>query len=144
MTIAGRPRAARDPSSRRVVPTLLLWAPPLVQMLAIFMVSGVSEVPAVPGGISDKALHAIVYGVLSGLWLRALAGGRRQGVTSTRTITAVALSAGYGITDELHQAFVPSRHAELADVFADALGAAGGALIAWSILARVRGDENLK
>ena len=143
MTIAGRPHGARDPAFRRLLPTLFLWAPPLVQMLAIFMVSGVSDVPAAPGGISDKAIHGIVYGVLSVLWLRALAGGRRRGVTLRRTIVAVALSAGYGVTDEIHQAFVPSRHAELADVLADALGAAAGAtLVAWSILARAGCDEH--
>jgi len=32
----------------------------------------------------------------------------------------------YGISDEIHQSFVPSRDAELLDVVADILGAAAG------------------
>ena len=117
-----------------------LWVPPVLHMLAIFMASSVSDVPAAPGGVSDKAVHAVVYGVLSALFLRALAGGRWQGVTVSRTIAAVVLATTYGMTDEVHQAFVPTRHAEIADVVANALGAiiAGGTLVAWSILARVR------
>ncbi len=52
-------------------------------------------------------------------------------------LTAVALASAYGITDELHQAFVPGRLCDPADWLTDTLGASLGATLA-AIL--VRGD----
>jgi VanZ family protein len=48
------------------------------------------------------------------------------------------LSTAYGATDEAHQYFVPGRHADVADLAADALGAlaAAVAIRAWGIIAR--------
>ena len=40
---------------------------------------------------------------------------------------AAALAAVYGVSDELHQSFVPGRTADGADVVADAVGAVLGA-----------------
>jgi hypothetical protein len=62
----------------------------------------------------DKVAHALLFGVLAAL-LR-LAGA------STRTAFAAAVA--WGAIDELHQAFVPARTPDLADLAADAVGAA--------------------
>jgi VanZ family protein len=43
----------------------------------------------------------------------------------------VALTLGYGITDEIHQMFVPGRIASVADILADITG---GMLGAWIYL----------
>jgi VanZ family protein len=78
--------------------------------------------------LSDKVLHALAFGLGTVLLCRAL---RRQVPTwSLRQIACVSFLAacGYGIVDELHQARVPQRTAEVADVVADGLGAA---LAAW-------------
>ena len=78
--------------------------------------------------LSDKVLHALAFGLGTVLLCRAL---RRQVPTwSPRQIAFVSFLAasGYGIADELHQARVPQRTAEVADVVADGLGAA---LAAW-------------
>jgi len=45
---------------------------------------------------------------------------------------ALACSAGYAITDEIHQAFVPGRQAQATDVLIDTLGAAIGLLLLWT------------
>ena len=52
-------------------------------------------------------------------------------------LAAMALASAYGITDELHQAFVPGRLCDPADWLTDTLGASLGATLA-AIL--VRGD----
>jgi VanZ family protein len=43
---------------------------------------------------------------------------------------SVLLSSLYGVTDELHQAFVPGRVASIGDLVADSIGAFTGSYIA--------------
>jgi len=44
-------------------------------------------------------------------------------------LLSVVSASLYGISDEIHQSFVPFREAEVADVIADMLGAASGVLL---------------
>lgn len=83
--------------------------------------------------LGDRVLHAVEYGVLSVLCYRAF--GYAAGAwAATRAVTlAIVASIGYGITDEIHQAFVPLRDADPADVFMDAIGATVAVLF-WSQL----------
>jgi VanZ family protein len=81
-----------------------------------------------PASGTDKVLHFIAYAVLAALLCRALSG---SGVTAARTLLwAFVLATLYGVSDEVHQSHVPGREADVMDLLADALGAAGGAL-AW-------------
>lgn len=74
----------------------------------------------------DKVVHFALYAPLGGLLCLGL-GGR---------VAWAALGGGlYGVTDELHQAFVPGRFPDAGDAAADVLGAAAGALF----VARRRG-----
>jgi VanZ family protein len=70
-----------------------------------------------------KSAHIVAYAVLAWFWWRALS-PRRQ-TTWPVLLAAFGLSVFYGITDEIHQLFVPGRHGRLADVLFDA----GGALL---------------
>lgn len=117
---------------------LFLWLPVVAYMAAIFFLSSFSSPPA-PQQVSDKVLHLGAYGGLAIVALRALAGGRWEGVTVGTLIGCWLIGTGYGITDEWHQRFIVGRSPELADVFADALGAAIGAMAAgaWSIIRRL-------
>ena len=45
-------------------------------------------------------------------------------------LLAAVLAAAYGLTDEIHQIFVPLRSVELADWMADAVGGLAGAIAA--------------
>ena len=102
----------------------------------IFYLSSQSRLPVeMPYWVPyvDKLAHAAVFGVLGLLFIRAWLEGE-VGVVNARVVGfAVLFTALYGITDEIHQMFVPGRSPAVGDVIADALGAAvfGAALCKW-------------
>jgi len=69
------------------------------------------ELPLLPASGLDKLIHAVEYALLA---LGKAVGGR-----GWIPITIAILYAG---TDELHQAFVPGRHAGIDDFAADLTG----------------------
>jgi VanZ family protein len=121
----------------------LLWLPALSVMAVIFVLShqsglSVSEDVDVERPIRVSG-HLLAYATLAGLLLVALAHGEQPRLI--QAMVAWALAVAYGITDELHQSFVPDRMGRLDDVVTDAVGAAVGVVIAWivlSALARAR------
>ncbi len=110
-------------------------------MAMIVAVSSISRLPTLPGKVSDKVEHAVEYAGLGALLVRAFAGGTWGGVRRGALVGAVSVAVLFGVSDELHQAFVPERECDVKDVAADALGAgaAAGALGAWSIIRRFSG-----
>jgi VanZ family protein len=118
--------------TRGVARVLVLWGPVAAHLLLIFTLSSVPHLPAPPGRLTDKQAHAIAYGLLAGLICRALSGARLTGVTAGRALAAVLLATAYGVTDEWHQSFVPGRESDVADLYADALGAALAAVACFS------------
>lgn len=98
---------------------LLLW------MVLIFVMSSRSTLIEIENDTDEKLFyktaHFVAYAILAWLWWRFLAPQRQcdWGVL----LGAVALTALYGISDEIHQLFVPGRHGRLADVFFDTAGA---------------------
>lgn len=117
---------------------LVLWGPVVAYMAVIFYESSQPSLPDVVSDISDKILHIGGYAVLGGLFVRALAGGLGAPVTAAIGLLAVLATTLYGVTDEIHQSFVPERQADVQDILADALGGAiaAVALWAWSRLRR--------
>lgn len=78
-----------------------------------------------PGRHGDKALHIVEFAVLG--WLLAFGfAGIQEFSVRLRTASAFLTGVVLGILDEVHQSFVPGRHAEIGDVFADAIGVAIG------------------
>ncbi len=129
-TGAGSPDAgSRGPGWR--------WLVVVLYMAGIFAASSFSQV-RVPGRVSDKALHGLAYAGLSALIVWALARGDWRAVRFRTVVAAVVACAAYGVSDEIHQLFVPARQADLKDLAADVTGAAlaAGALWAWGIIAR--------
>jgi VanZ family protein len=98
--------------------------PALAWMLAIFVMSAQHGVPT-PLGFSAELIavagHLVSYGLLAVLILWALP--ERGRWSRRRYLLAVLLATLYGISDELHQSFVPGRSATPFDVAIDALGA---------------------
>ena len=105
-------------------------------MAAIFYASSLTDVPGLPGGLSNYTGHFIGYALLGMLALRGFARARWHGLSMRAAIWAVALSAAYGITDEFHQSFVPGRQSTVEDWVADALGAVTGVVLVM-LMARV-------
>lgn len=99
---------------------------PMVSVMgSIFFLShqpGTALRLSVPPG-ADKLGHAVLYALLAGTALFALLPVPPQ--RNLRTgILVVLVCFLYGISDEVHQAFVPGREASFGDLLADVAGAA--------------------
>jgi VanZ family protein len=99
---------------------LALWAPVAAFMALLFLASSRQTLLGADR-VSDKLLHAAAYLVLGSLVLRATHGGFAP-LRLVPTVVAVSLTLAYGMTDELHQVYVPGRIASFQDWVADALG----------------------
>jgi VanZ family protein len=114
---------------------LVVWAPVVAWMTAIFLASAQPKLP-LQDEVPDYLSHALAYLVLAVLWCWALAKGSAP--TVRVALAAIIASALYGATDEWHQSFVPGRHAEARDVRNDALGATAGAALYWGACTALR------
>jgi hypothetical protein len=135
------PVESRDtPARRSASERIWLWGPVVLYCALIFSLSSVSDVPALPGGMSDKTAHALLYSGLGFLFARALSGGVGRPVSVFIVLMSLAFAAVYGFSDECHQLFVPLRQFDLKDTAADIIGSGigSGLLWLWSILRRFR------
>ena len=82
----------------------------------------------------DKALHALLFGVLGFLWALLV---MRDAAPPTlgHALVVTLLVMGYGGLDEYHQSFVPGRTPDILDLAADT---AGGLLSASLVLFMLR------
>lgn len=90
---------------------------------------------------SDKVFHLVLYFGFGGLTLWALRMTKLKGKGSIVYIAFLCVVL-YGLSDEIHQLFVPGREFSLFDLLADAAGAAIGILTAaW--LATMKGKQKV-
>jgi VanZ family protein len=79
-----------------------------------------------------KCAHFTEYAILAMLVWRAFSAAQGPDAAGARAwrwrpaLLALTLVVAYAITDEIHQAFVPSRQASAVDVLIDSAGAAFG------------------
>ncbi|MGE3976899.1 MAG: VanZ family protein [Nitrospira sp.] len=83
---------------------------------------------------SDKVLHAVEYAVLGALCYRAIRGSGHDSWRWQAIPAAILLASLYGMSDEIHQAFVPFRDSSWLDWLADTVGAALGAIVVHRVL----------
>jgi VanZ family protein len=103
------------------------WFPIFVYCLLIFIQSSRPSPDITPHWpYVDKVLHFSAYALLSALFLRAFNTTRIKNNLKLIFILSVLLSSLYGISDEIHQSFVPYRTADAMDVLADILGSIAG------------------
>jgi VanZ family protein len=106
----------------------------------IFIVSAQPKLPSAPGRwdlLLKKTMHALAYGVLAGLILRALRGYWSS--DGWIRVLGIALAVAYAVSDEYHQTFVPGRDGNFTDVVVDAVGVAGAIALDWRRFRQRRG-----
>ena len=111
------------------------WVPVALYAGVIFYLSAQShpedQLPSfLLKDVSDKVLHAVEYGILSLLCYRAFRWAAGPAVARQAVVLAIVTTSVYGVTDEVHQAFVPLRESSWQDWLADTIGATIGA-ISW-------------
>jgi len=120
---------------------LLRLLPIILYCIGIFFLSGLSKPPDAVSWMPDKIGHLILYAGLGWLVAREI---QHYGVGSSRLILigSAIFCLLYGITDELHQYFVPGRSAEIGDLLADTAGGflAGAAWVLWFLKWRIPVD----
>ena len=101
------------------------WLPLLMYAAVIFYLSSLPGTTYFPSFFSaDKVLHVVEYAVLGYLVARALG---NYGLTNKKLfIRACTLCVLYGISDEVHQMFVPHRSPSFVDILADGIGSSLG------------------
>lgn len=105
----------------------IYWFPVLFYCLLIFIQSShpaPQNLPDYP--FMDKLLHFACFALLGALFLRAFNTTPIKQNLKLALILSVFLSSLYGISDEIHQSFVPFRTADPMDVLADILGSIAG------------------
>jgi VanZ family protein len=87
--------------------------------------------PSIPtGGFPlDKLIHSLLYGVEGFLLYRAIDWKGRSGFAWSRVLAIVGTMALWGALDEVHQAWIPGRTMDSADLAADVAGATVGAFL---------------
>ncbi|MBU2589738.1 MAG: VanZ family protein [Nanoarchaeota archaeon] len=102
---------------------IFYWLPVLLYSGLIFYLSSLSkpipDVLLVEFSYSDKLLHIIEYFILAFLVFRLLNFYK----VSKAYLYAIILTVLYGITDEIHQLFVPGRFFSVYDIMANSIGA---------------------
>lgn len=115
------------------------FGPVLLQAALIFFFS---HQPSTSSVLQSFPLSSVIghcggYGLLALLLYRAINGGFAVFQVRAAWLTLM-LAVLYGISDELHQSFVPGRQPAAADVAVDGLGAALALGAVWIYAAWVR------
>jgi VanZ family protein len=113
--------------SKRLNSFLYRWLPLVVYCLAIYIQSDFPASEHLPSfEFSDKILHFFAYAVMGVLFYRAYQTLRIKGDPRMLILLSVVSATLYGISDEIHQYYVPFRDAEILDALANFLGALCG------------------
>ena len=99
----------------------IYWLPAITYMAIIFTLSSFPLQSPVIDKIGDKTIHILEYGILVHLLAFALH-KTTQWPLRKIGLTAITLTVLYGISDEIHQAFVPNRLCDWKDIIADFIG----------------------
>ncbi len=76
----------------------------------------------------DKVMHFVVYALLAFLVARAVKKEKLSWSPMKIKIITILFVAGFGLSDEIHQAFIPERYASAWDFLADCAGSVAGCL----------------
>lgn len=122
----------------------LRWIPVIAYAALIFYVSSrpwPTQVELPPG--TDKAIHFAIYFFLGFGLVWAFRATRFKFSHHLMWVAAV-IGFSYGISDEIHQSFVPGRDASVFDAIADGIGSVVGAWTAIVCVRWLRGECSSK
>lgn len=103
---------------------LFFWFPVIAYCVIIFIGSAMEKpLPETNVPQLDRFLHAVEFGGLCFLLIRALKKSFPEMPRRKMFIIAVSCTVLYGASDEIHQIFVPGRVSSIIDLFFDSLGA---------------------
>lgn len=126
MLTRGRSLVKMDPAPQLM--GALRWLPAVCWMGGVFYLSHQSTPLGAEAGASRAALaHLALYGGLAALIYWPLASRSAKVAWATMAVS-FALAVLYGVTDELHQAFIDGRVASETDLLIDAAGAVAGVI----------------
>ena len=116
---------------RKFAASFPYWAPTVLWMGVIFFLSTLPEA-ATPGRdiLPDKVCHAGEYFILAFLILFALQRTTRVRFSTSFWIALVWVAV-YGLSDEIHQLYVPTRQFDIGDIAADICGVVVLFLLLW-------------
>jgi VanZ family protein len=118
---------------------LLYWLPIITYCLIIFLQSSYPSPKQLPHVTHlDKLLHFVAYAILGALWLRAFNTLGIRNKPKLIIALSILLSSLYGISDEVHQHFVPYRDADAADAVMDIIGSVVGVYAYYLFVTRLR------
>ncbi len=121
------------------------WGPVCVYAGVIFYLSSLSlpheALASLLEEVSDKVLHMVEYGLLAALCYRAFRWSAGPAAARFAALLAIVASSSYGLTDEIHQAFVPLRESSWQDWIADTAGALVGATVYGAVESRGSGNQ---
>ena len=104
---------------------LLLILAPFAYMIFVWILSSLPSDAIIDTNYSfdnafKESLHLIEFGILYGFWVLFLLVLNKFNL-KTNVIVAV-ISILYGLTDEIHQSFIPYRSATVIDFIKDTIG----------------------
>ncbi len=106
------------------------WLPLIGYCVAIYIQSDHPSPERLPTfEFSDKILHFAAFGLLGFLFCRAYATLPLKDRRNTLILLSIGSATLYGISDEIHQYFVPFRQADILDAVANAVGSICGVII---------------
>jgi len=109
---------------------LFCWLPLITYCVFIFIQSSFPSTERLPSfNFSDKIMHFGAFAVMGVLFYRAYQTLPFDNILQWIVPLSMLSASLYGISDEIHQSFVPYRHASIGDVIADILGAICGVYV---------------
>lgn len=118
---------SRDKEKAKI---MKFWLPVFICMCVIFYASSLpgKDIPSM-FSFQDIFYHLFIYLIFGFIFMRALVNTCPGMTKNNAFILTAILGFLYGVSDELHQAFVPFRSVSALDLLFDTLGILIGGLI---------------
>jgi VanZ family protein len=115
------------PERSGLLKTIFHWLPVILFCLLIYVQSSYPGHQSIPDVLfADKILHLLGYGLLGILFYRAYETLRFKENRILLILISIVSTTLYGISDEIHQYFVPYRDADFMDAIANIAGSICG------------------